>query len=400
MSDPRHNVFHRLAGSPHVRRVLLDAATAARHADPSAAMTHAWLFTGPPGSGRSVAALAFAAALVCENPAEVGCGQCTGCRTAMAGTHGDVVHVVPHELTISVDSMRAIIEDAARLPTTAPWRIVIIEDADRLSDGAANALLKTVEEPPANTVIVLSAPSTDPRDIAITLRSRCRHLYIPTPPKSEVARLLQAEGIPPADAELAAAASAGHIGRARHLARSTEAQRRRAEVLNLAALIYRGDLAFRETASLVKTIEDEAKHALEPEEAKELEKLSAVLGVGARGKGTAKALRGVAGTMKELEETQKKRRTRFLRDSLDLALIDLAGLYRDALMVASGASVDLVHPDFAELSERLAGQNSPRALVECIEAINLCREAFGRNVRPVVAMDAMVGRIRIACRAS
>ena len=398
MSDPQHNVFQHLAGSPNVRQVLFDAATAARSGAATAAMTHAWLFTGPPGSGRSIAARAFAAALVCENPEELGCGKCSACRTAWAGTHGDVVHVVPHELSIGVELMRSVIADAARQPTTARWRVVIIEDADRLTMQAANALLKTVEEPPAQTVIILSAPSTDPQDIAVTLRSRCRHLYIPTPRTGQVARLLESEGIPAGDAQLAAAASAGHIGRARHLARNVEAQRRRAEVLNLASLIYQGDLAFRETAKLVKTIQDEAEHSLAETEQRELEKLNVALGIGSKGKGTAKALRGAAGQIKALEETQKTRRTRFLRDALDLALIDFAGLYRDALVVASGASISLIHPDFAELSQRLAAQHPPAALVACIDAINLCREAFGHNVRPVVAMDSMVGRIRIACR--
>ncbi|WJZ01494.1 DNA polymerase III subunit delta' [Corynebacterium freiburgense] len=400
MNDTQNNVFTRLAGSPYVRRVLFDAAQAARTGSPAAAMTHAWLFTGPPGSGRSVAARAFAAALVCENPDVIGCGECVDCRTALAGTHGDIIHVATEELSISVKLIREVIAEAAKLPTTAPWRVVIIEDADRLSDGAANAFLKTVEEPPAQTVIIMCAPSTDPQDISITLRSRCRHVYIPTPPISEVARLLESEGIPSAHASLAAAASAGHIGRARHLARFEEAQKRRASVLNLAALIYRGDLAFRETNVLVKTIEEEGKNTLAGLEQKELETLQNALGIGAKGKGAAKALRGTKKILDELEEKQKKRRTRFLRDAIDLALVDLAGLYRDALINQANSGVDVIHPDFQKLSQELAEKNSPSDLVACLDAINQCRKAIGQNVRPIVALDAMVGRIRLACRAS
>src|SRR5699024_2049075 len=117
------------------------AAVAAAHAGPGAtgpAMTHSWLFTGPPGSGRSVMARAFAAALQCESG---GCGQCTTCRTVFAGTHADVRAVVPEGLSISVADMRAVVKQAASKPSTGRWQIVVIEDADRLTEGAANALL-------------------------------------------------------------------------------------------------------------------------------------------------------------------------------------------------------------------------------------------------------------------
>src|SRR4051812_12917991 len=100
-------------------------------------MTHAWLFTGPPGSGRSVAARAFAAALQCP---EGGCGTCQACRTVLAGTHADVREVVPEGLSISVAEMRALVQLAARLPSTGPWQVLLITDADRLTEGAANAL--------------------------------------------------------------------------------------------------------------------------------------------------------------------------------------------------------------------------------------------------------------------
>lgn len=419
------DVFDKLAGSPVVRRALVDAARAARRVasgeldaheggqasaperENASAMTHSWVFTGPPGSGRSTAALAFACALVCRTPGVTGCGTCKDCRAVLADTHGDVVHLVPHELTISVATIRGVIREAAKLPTTAPWRVVIIENADRLSESAANALLKTVEEPPKQTVIILCAPSLDPRDLAITLRSRCRHLYIPTPPNDEVARLLVEDGdgaVSEADAKLAAAASAGHIGRARILVKSEASQRRRAQVLNLAELVYHGDVAFREVTSLVKAIEQEAQETLAPRDEAELEKLRNALGMGAKGKGAQKALRGTAGEIKSLEDQQKRRRTRFLRDAIDLSLVDLSGLYRDALLTRSKAlgdgGVSAIHPDFSGLSGELAAQNDEAALVGCIDAITHCRETLGQNVRPVVALDALVGRLRQACNAS
>lgn len=403
-----NSVFDRLAGAGQLRRTLIDAATAARHiaagagaetGAQAAAMTHSWLFTGPPGSGRSNAAVAFAAALMCTSDT-VGCGECENCKAVLAGSHPDLVHVVPTELSIGVDLMRdKVVGPALALPTHSEWRVIIIEDADRLSDGAANALLKTVEEPSPRTVIMLCAPSTDRRDISITLRSRCRHVYVPTPSLEETTRILMAEGEIAEDvAKLAAAATSGHIGRARHLARSEAAQKRRAQVLHLAELIYHKEAAFQEVATLVKTVEDEVKAEFAPIEEAEIEKVRNTFGAGAKGKGVARMMKEMEAEVKALEAVYKKRQTRAKRDSYDLALIDLAGLYRDALIKASGSTVQVTHPDFEGLSEDLAAKNDAAGLTDCLEAINKCRESLGHNVRPVVALSGLVGRLRKACK--
>ncbi|MFD2454746.1 DNA polymerase III subunit delta' [Corynebacterium mendelii] len=404
MNEKTTDVFVRIAGSPQVTGPLRAAATAARQRAATAAgagdgqaMTHSWLFTGPPGSGRSVAARCFAAALVCTDPSTVGCGRCRGCTTALAGNHADVITVVPVELVISVKRMREIIREASGKPAVANWRVIIIEDADRLSDSAANALLKTVEEPPERTVIILCAPSTDPLDIAVTLRSRCRHIYVPTPSVDDVARVLcERTGADQGHARLAAAASACHIGRARHLLESVEARRRREAVLNLAGSITRGSEAFLEVTRLITTIATEADDSLKDKEEAETAKLRLALGSDATGKGTAKALRGSAGEFKALEERQKKRRKRFQSDCIDMALTDLAGLFRDSLMQATGATVEPMNPDKTDLSGMLARNNSPRALVECIDAITICRQMVATNTPPAVALDAMLGRMRLA----
>lgn len=404
-----NSVFDRLSGAAHLRRTLIDAATAARHiasgaaADTgaeAAAMTHSWLFTGPPGSGRSNAAIAFAAALMCTSPDTIGCGRCENCREVLAGTHPDLIHVIPTELSIGVDLMREkVVGPALALPTHASWRVIVIEDADRLSDGAANALLKTVEEPSARTVIMLCAPSTDPRDISITLRSRCRHVYVPTPSLDDVTRILVSEGgVAPEAARLAAAATSGHIGRARHLVHSERAQKRRAQMLHLAELIYHKDAAFQEVAALVKQVEDEVVADAAPLEEEEIEKLRASFGAGVKGKGAAAMTKGMETEVKALQAVHKKRQTRAKRDAFDLALIDLAGIYRDALIKATGASLQLTHPDFEGLSSDLASRNDAAALTSCLEAINACRESFGYNVRPVAALSGLVGRLRKACK--
>lgn len=399
-----NSVFARLASGQSVRTALIDAALAARRIaagelKDSSAMTHAWLFTGPPGSGRSNTARAFAAALMCTGP-EPGCGQCANCRDVLAGTHPDLVHVVPHELSISVDLMRErVVGTYLDHPTVAQWRVIIIEDADRLSDGAANALLKTVEEPSPRTVVMLCAPSLDPHDISVTLRSRCRHVYVPTPSIAETTRILLADGtISQPAAELAAAATGGHIGRARHLATSEAARARRAQILHLAELIYHREVAFQEVGALVEAVEKETLAELEPLETAEADKIRNSFGAGVRGKGTARMTKGMDAELKALEAVHKKRRTRTQRDAFDLALVDLAGLYRDALIQVTGSSVPLTHPDFAGLSGDLAARNSAAALTACLDAIGLCRESFGHNVRPVVALTGLVGRLRKACQ--
>lgn len=390
MKTEARSVGSRLADVPAVLEAVTRAA-AAEYPPQS------WVFTGAPGSGRSEAAVCLAAALVCE--AGVGCGRCAACRKVFADAHADVVHVVPEQLSIGVDFVRdRVIADANRLPTTAPWRVVIIEDADRLSPNAADALLKTVEEPPSRTVIVFCAPSVDPKDFSQTLRSRCRHVYVPSRSVEEITRILvEEEGASEADARLASYASLRHIGRARRLVTSRRMQQRRAAVINLAELVFHGDQAFQAMYSLVKAMEKEAIEDFHERDEEELERLRRSVGVGARGKGTQKSVRGAAGLVRDLEQAQKRRTTRRRRDLLDLALVDLAGIYRDAYLRAIGSEVAPTHPDFAPLAEELAGRVSERGLVECLDAIGVARRHLGENVQFTIATDALIGRLRLAC---
>lgn len=222
-------------------------------------------------------------------------------------------------------------------------------------------------------------------------------MYVPQPSIDEVAAVLMSESdISENVAKLAAAASGNHIGRARHLAHHKESQIRRANILNLAELIFHGSEAFQAVGALVKSATEEAKSMLAEENEKELEKLRTALGMGARGKGAQKALKGSATQLKELEKQQSLRETRARRDTLDMQLVDLMGLYRDALMRATGAEVSAIHPEMTPLADELA-TIGPENLLTCIEAIQQCRSDINKNVRPEAAMDAMVGRIRKAC---
>ncbi|OFJ53803.1 DNA polymerase III subunit delta' [Mycolicibacterium grossiae] len=401
-------VFSRLVGQDAVEAELVAAAVAARgdavhRADmptSTGTMTHAWLITGPPGSGRSIAALCFAAALQCTSDGVPGCGECRACTTTMAGTHADVRRVVPEGLSISVAEMREIVQVASRRPGTGRWQVVVVEDADRLTEGAANALLKVVEEPPPSTVFLLCAPSVDPEDIAITLKSRCRHVALVTPPLDAIARvLIERDGLPETEARWAASVSGGHVGRARRLATDEEARRRRERALGLARDAATPSRAYAAAEELVVTAEAEAKALNVERNEVETEELRTALGAGGTGKGAAGAIRGAVGALNALEKRQKSRQTRASRDALDRALIDLATYFRDALVVSAGAGgLQANHPDMADKAAAMAAHVPPDRLLRCIEAVLECREALAINVKPKFAVDAMVATVGQALR--
>ena len=401
------SVAQRLADRPAVQEAILQAARAARGlpgADPRA-MSHSWLFTGPPGSGRSNAALAFAAALMCTSvdtngpEAELGCGQCDGCRSVLeTQSHPDLKFWTPQGLTIKVEEVRGVIKDAIALPTHAKFRVIIFDNADRLTAGASNALLKTVEEPSAQTVIIMCAPSADPQDFSQTLRSRCRHLYIPSPSVEYIVEQLVSEGASPNDAHLAALTSLRHVGRARRLVTNPDAQKRRAMAINLAEDVFHGSQAFQSTQALIKLVNAEAKSDGAEREEKEVSNLEVAYGAGGKGKGTGRENRDLKSAVKRLQDQHKLQQTRRQRDYLDLVLIDLAGIYRDALMRKVGADVELTHPDFEGLADELAARVSEEGLLACQNAISKCREQMSHNVTQQIAFDGLIGRLRLACK--
>jgi DNA polymerase-3 subunit delta' len=347
-------------------------------------MTHAWLFTGPPGSGRSLAARAFAAALLCDRQ---GCGECLSCRQVAVGTQADLLLVRPDGLSYGVRQTRDLVLKAAAAPVYGRWRIVLFEDADRCTEQAANALLKAIEEPSPRTVWLLCAPYAD--DLPTTIRSRCRLVGLVTPRTAAVTEVLEREGIPAERARVAALAAQGHIGRARRLATDEEAARRRGEVLRVPGQVVSLGDALKAAAALVKAAEAEAAATTEELDEPEREALRRALGEGSTGKGVAAAVRGSAGVLRELEERQKSRATRLKRDALDRALLDLAGFYRDVLAVQLGASVELANEvRGAELREQAAAAG-PRDTVRRIEAIMRCRQRLEANVAPLLAVEEL-----------
>lgn len=353
------------------------------------AMTHAWIFTGPPGSGRSVAARAFAAALQCVHG--TGCGDCTGCHTTLAGTHADVRFVVPEGLSISVGEIRALVLRAASTPAGGRWQVLVIEDADRLTEAASNALLKAVEEPPPRTVFLLCTPSTHPDDISVTIRSRCRVVALRQPPASAVAEaLVRRDGIAPDVAAWAAAAAQGNIDRARQLASDPEARQRREAVLAIPRRLTGIGACFDAASALIEAAEAEAAAAVADTDAAERAALETALGAGGTGRGAAGAIRGAAGQLKELERRQKSRATRAQRDALDRALVDLAAFYRDVLAAIIRAPVAPTHADATAMVGAAAQKWSAEATLRRLEAVLACRKAIETNVKPRIAVEAMM----------
>lgn len=387
MTRSAGGVFDEVIGQQRVvaeLRSAADAAQAVVAGDPGVGMSHAWLFTGPPGSGRSVAARAFAAALECGSG---GCGSCPDCRTALAGTHADVEIVRPEGLSIGVREARELVARAGGTATRGRWRVVLVEDADRLTEGAANVLLKTIEEPPPRTVWLLCVPSAE--DLPPTIRSRCRLVRLGIPTADAIAAMLiRRDSAEPAIAAFAARAAQGHVGRARWLARDAQARRRRRDVLLLATELSTVPAAFSAAENLDGAAKEEAAAATVELDSAETAELREALGEIAPGR---RLPRGTAGAMRELEGRQKSRGTRTRRDALDRALLDLAALYRDVLVRQLGAAGDAVHGDAADEAGRLAGgpSASPAVTLRRMEAVFAARAAIEANVAPQLALEAM-----------
>lgn len=357
--------------------------------DPRRAMTHAWLITGPPGSGRSVLAEAFAAALQCRYG---GCGDCEDCIRSAADSHPATRLVRADKLSYGVDDAKDLILWSAVRPQAHHRRIIVLQDADRLTETAANALLKVLEEPPPRVVWLLCTPSTE--DILPTIRSRTRWVSLATPRVEDVVGfLVSTSGVEPAMAAFAARASQGHIGRAKALADDEAVRRHRADVLAVTRRVATLGGCFAAAADLMDSAKEVSEaQAAEREAAEEAELLTGY-GAGAEGVGRGKVEALARGALRELRDAQKKRRTRVVRDELDRDLVDLLGYYRDVLAVQVGAQVTLVNEEDRPRIEALAADSDARLSVSRMMAIDEARLALDSNVAPLVALEAMAVKL-------
>ncbi|QKG22891.1 DNA polymerase III subunit delta' [Actinomadura verrucosospora] len=377
------SVWDDLVGQAPVVEQLSSAA-----AGTGGGMAHAWLFTGPPGSGRVTAARAFAAALQCtETPR--GCGHCASCHQVLQGTHADVEVVRPQGLSFGIKDARALVLRASSSPSGHGWQIVLFEDADRATEGAANALLKAIEEPPARTVWLLCTPSAE--DLLVTIRSRCRQVTLQTPPIAAVADMLvQRDGVDRETAEIVARAAQGHISRARLLASDPAMRRVREEVVAVPRRLTGVSPAVAAAETLVKAAKAEMEAQTSELNESETSALRKALGESEKGR----MPRGTAGALKDLEDRQKSRATRLLRDALDRTLLDLASYYRDVLTIQLGAGSELVNIELGPELRTAASGGRPEDTLRRLDAIMDCRERLAANVNPTLAFEALTLALR------
>ncbi|CAN2169875.1 HolB ATPase involved in DNA replication [Candidatus Nanopelagicaceae bacterium] len=377
------SAFDDLVGQEHIIEILQGAVAASRTGEESQEMTHAWVFTGPPGSGRSSAAVAFAQALICPNNA---CGTCNDCNSAKTHGHPDVEIIRTEGLSIKVEEVRELLTRVAWAPSMGGWRVVVMEDADRLTESAANALLKAIEEPGTRTVWLLCAPTL--HDVLPTIRSRCRHLQLRTPSIEAVTNvLINRDKIAPGMADFAARVSQGHIGRAKYLATNESVRSNRKTIMQLPLQLGSLAAAFQAAQTLVDLATTEANASSDKRDEKEVEKLQEAYGKGATGRGMAT---GGAKAVKELEKEQKSRSTRMVRDSIDGALLDIATFYRDVMMVQSGNTDSMINTDMREQIESYAANSPSHSTINKINAIMEARENLARNSAPLVTCEALM----------
>lgn len=380
------SVFANLVGQPEASEVLQAAALASR--DGGGAMSHAWLITGPPGSGRSVAATVLAAALQCQATTP-GCGECHECQTVMGNNHPDVEHLTTEGTTITVEQVRQLVSRAQASPTVGQWRVIIVEDADRMAERTTNVLLKAIEEPPPRTVWLLCTPS--PRDVLPTIRSRCRHLSLAIPRADDVAELLVTRhGLDSQLAHVLARASQSHIGRANGLATDESERSRRHDTLAHVSAISSVSDAVRIAGAIMETVSEQAEATVSNRNATELADLRESLGL-SDGEPIPPGMRG---QFKNLEDEQKRRATRSQRDALDRVMLDILSLYRDVLLVQLGSDVDIINADFGSTINKLAGAATPLQTIEKMDAISLARRRISANVAPLLALEDLLVSVR------
>jgi len=375
-----HPIWDELLGQPEAIEQLQLELTRKKQS-----LNHAWLFTGPAGSGRSNLAKAFAAALQCEQD---GCGKCQQCRLALAGAHPDVSILATDRVLITIDEVRDLVAKSAMGTSMGKYRVIIIEDADRMAERTSNVLLKALEEPPANTIWMLCAPSV--ADLLPTIRSRVRNLNLRLPSVEEVAELLVTrDGIDPTLALSCAQQAQCHIGMARRLATSHEARSRRSETIRLALSIGNLSQAMSIAEQFLALAKKDAEAIAQERDALETENLKLALGI-QEGEKVPAAVRA---QFKELEENQKRRGTRTLRDGIDRILTDLESVLRDVMSLQLGTGVSLINESVqADLVQR-ANQTSIEQSIAALEMIVTSRKRLASNVRDLLVLEALCTKL-------
>jgi DNA polymerase III subunit delta' len=373
------SVWDELLGQPEAIEQLQKAV-----AQKQSGLHHAWLFTGPAGSGRSLLAKAFAAALQCD---QAGCGNCQQCSLAMAGAHPDINLLATERVQISIDEVRQLVSRSATSSSVGEYRIAIIEDADRMTERTSNVLLKALEEPEANTIWMLCAPSV--ADLLPTIRSRTRNVVLRLPSIEEVATLLvQRDGVSRELALTSARQAQNHVGMARRLATSQEARARRSETMREIAGITNLSKSMVAAEHLLSVAKRDAQALSEERDSMERANLLRAYGLSE----TDKLPPNLRAEFKALEENQKRRNTRALRDGIDRIFTDAESFFRDIMSLQLAAGVELTNPELE--AELVARANSTTSLhtIKVLDAVAQARMRLASNVRDLLVLEALCTR--------
>ena len=349
-------------------------------------LAHAWLITGPPGSGRSTLAYAFAAELLSQGEAD---GGAHARALVAARTHPDLAIIATDRVIITMEEVRALVAQSQFSPSVGQWRVVVIEDADRMAERTSNVLLKALEEPPPRTIWILCAPSET--DLLPTIRSRSRVVRLRVPGVDDVARLLtERDGVEPELARRAAREAQSHIGMAHRLATDDGARQRRARTVELALRIRSTSDAVMAAAEFIELAKADAEEYGQQQAEAERDAFLRSLGVEPGGT-VPPQLRS---DVRRLEEDQKRRATRSLRDGVDRVLVDLLSVWRDVTLIGLGAPLELVNTESEALLRAAAAGLGPSGALDALDAIALARRRIESNVPPLLALEAMATRFR------
>lgn len=375
-------ILETIIGQPQVVSVLESAILSSRKSeDSSQKMTHSWLFTGPPGSGKNILARTFAAGLVCPNN---GCGVCIDCQSAMNGSHLDIEVFKTDALSMKVDGIRELIMRSSFTPSIGSWRVIVILDIQRLTEAAANALLKAIEEPSSRTIWLMSAPSV--LGISPTLRSRCRHVQLVTPTKESIIELLTKSGdVEFQLAEYAARVSQGDIGRAKYLSENLAAKTRRNSVVDIVFTVKDISSSFDIASKILDLAQQDAEDRINIENNQEIMNINKALQ-----SSNNNLISGRSKLIKDVEIDQKYKLNRAIRDSLDRSILDILSIYRDSLLVKSGCVDQIVNSEHLSQISDLCNCLKPESILGNIEKLLLFRENMAQNASNLIAMENLL----------
>ena len=365
------SLLENLTGQPRVQGFL-------RHAVEGGRVAHAYLFVGAPGSGKLEAAYALAQELLCEND---GCGACDACVRVARRTHPDVHYFAPESATgYLISQTRELLEDVGLAPIRAKRKVYIIDRAEQMRANTANALLKTIEEPPSTVTFILLGTSTDL--ILPTIVSRCQCVPFRSMPLDESAgTVARATGADLARCRMAIAVTGGPV-RAVEFLKSAERQDARRQMLHAVDMLRRSDeadilLGARDLMAAIKAPLAEVKSTQQAVLDQNADYLS-------------------RGALKQLEDRNKRELTARERSGIMEALASVRSLLRDVLLTLEGDPSAVVNEDAADIIDRLAARATTAGVVEALEAVSAAERRIARNITPQLTIEVMLFDIRKA----